>query len=83
MFSLCPFDISVSVGAFIIGLGQISSFLSLVSSSCHNILEIITIHFIHTFYHYKMNFISHNIVSDVITVLLSYINVMICIIHYV
>ena len=25
----CPFDISVSVGAFVIGLGQISSFLSL------------------------------------------------------
>ena len=26
----CPFDISVGVGAFAIGLGQISSFLSLV-----------------------------------------------------
>ena len=25
---LCPFDISVGIGAFIIGLGQISSFLS-------------------------------------------------------
>ena len=25
---LCPFDISVGVGAFVIGLGQISSFLS-------------------------------------------------------
>ena len=25
----CPFDISVGVGAFVIGLGQISSFLSL------------------------------------------------------
>ena len=24
----CPFDISVGVGAFVIGLGQISSFLS-------------------------------------------------------
>ena len=29
MLSLCPFDISVGVGAFVIGLGQISSFLSL------------------------------------------------------
>ena len=28
MLSLCPFDISVGVGAFIIGLSQISSFLS-------------------------------------------------------
>ena len=26
---ICPFDISVGVGAFVIGLGQISSFLSL------------------------------------------------------
>ena len=26
----CPFDISVGVGAFVIGLGQISSFLSLL-----------------------------------------------------
>ena len=25
----CPFDVSVGVGAFVIGLGQISSFLSL------------------------------------------------------
>ena len=29
VFSLCPFDISVGVGAFVIGLSQISSFLSL------------------------------------------------------
>ena len=29
LLSLCPFDISVGVGAFVIGLGQISSFLSL------------------------------------------------------
>ena len=28
VLSLCPFDISVDVGAFVIGLGQISSFLS-------------------------------------------------------
>ena len=32
MLSLCPFDISVEVGAFIIGLGQIFSFLFLVRS---------------------------------------------------
>ena len=31
MLSLCPFDISVGVGAFVIGLGQISSFLSIYS----------------------------------------------------
>ena len=29
VLSLCPFDISVGVGAFVTGLGQISSFLSL------------------------------------------------------
>ena len=29
VLSLCPFDISVGVGAFVIGLGQISSFLYL------------------------------------------------------
>ena len=29
VLSLCPFDISVGEGAFVIGLGQISSFLSL------------------------------------------------------
>ena len=28
VLSFCPFDISVGVGAFVIGLGQISSFLS-------------------------------------------------------
>ena len=28
VLSLCPFDISVGIGAFVIGLGQISSFLS-------------------------------------------------------
>ena len=28
VLSLCPFDISVGVGAFVIGMGQISSFLS-------------------------------------------------------
>ena len=29
VLSLCPFDFSVGKGAFVIGLGQISSFLSL------------------------------------------------------
>ena len=28
VLSLCPFDISVGIGAFVIRLGQISSFLS-------------------------------------------------------
>ena len=40
VLSLCPFDISVGVGAFVIGLGQISSFLSLenlVTNSFRNI----------------------------------------------
>ena len=31
VLSLCPFDISVGIGAFVIGLGQISSFLSLLA----------------------------------------------------
>ena len=30
----CPFDISVGVGAFVIGLGQISSFLSSTGEDC-------------------------------------------------
>ena len=29
VMSLCPFDISVGVGAFVIGLSQISSFFSI------------------------------------------------------
>ena len=32
VLSLCPFDISVGVVAFVIGLGQISSFLSLLQN---------------------------------------------------
>ena len=31
VLSLCPFDISVGVGASVIGLGQISSFLFLLN----------------------------------------------------
>ena len=31
VLSLCPFDISVVIGAFVIGLSQISSFLSFFS----------------------------------------------------
>ena len=31
VLSLCPFDISVGVGAFVIGLSQISSFFSFVA----------------------------------------------------
>ena len=34
VLSLCPFDISVGVGAFVIGLSEISSFFSLKSSKC-------------------------------------------------
>ena len=34
LLSLCPFDISVDVGSFVIGLDQISSYLSL--HFCHN-----------------------------------------------
>ena len=33
VLSLCPFDISVGVGAFVIGLSQISSFFSESTSS--------------------------------------------------
>ena len=35
VLSLCPFGISVGVGAFVIGLSQISSFFS--SFKCYNI----------------------------------------------
>ena len=34
--SLCPFDISAGVGAFVIGLTQISSFFSVESKDCMN-----------------------------------------------
>ena len=34
VLSLCPFDISVGVGAFVIGLSQISSFFSCFTSIC-------------------------------------------------
>ena len=37
----CPFDISVGVGAFVIGLGQISSFLSSSLSSFVNIHRVV------------------------------------------
>ena len=33
VLSLCPFDISVGVGAFVIGLSQISSFFSSINKS--------------------------------------------------
>ena len=33
LLSLCPFDISVGVGAFVIGLSQISSFFSQKNSA--------------------------------------------------
>ena len=33
---LCPFDISVSIGVFVIGLGQISSFLSVFALNMLN-----------------------------------------------
>ena len=44
VLSLCPFDISVGVGAFVIGLGHISSFLSLyleVGEQCHTRLLVL------------------------------------------
>ena len=37
VLSLCPFDISVGVGAFVIGLSQTSSFLSSYVSIDNNI----------------------------------------------
>ena len=39
VLSLCPFYISVGVGAFVIGLGQISSFLSLSKQKCYPLLN--------------------------------------------
>ena len=38
----CPFDITVGVGAFVIGLGQISSFLSLHAPIIHKLLQVST-----------------------------------------
>ena len=48
MLSLCPFDISVSVGvgAFVIGLSQISSFFSKDFCDCHKSEHAGTKHFI-------------------------------------
>ena len=45
VLSLCPFDISVGVGAFVIGLRQISSFLSL-TLEMNNVHRAILIHLI-------------------------------------
>ena len=41
VMSLCPFDISVGVGAFVKGLGQISSFLSLYCNIRRLIIPVI------------------------------------------
>ena len=46
VLSLCPFDISVGVGAFVIGLGQISSFLCL-HIQMHNLKFIFTDKYCH------------------------------------
>ena len=40
VLSLCPFDISVGVGAFVIGLSQISSFFSLYIFALFFVLKI-------------------------------------------
>ena len=40
VLSLCHFDISVGIGAFVIGLGQISSFLSKILVNCKCIWSI-------------------------------------------
>ena len=39
VLSLCPFDISVGVGAFVIGLSQISSFFSICIDHVHILLH--------------------------------------------
>ena len=51
VLSLCPFDISVGVGAFVIGLGQISSFLSMMGAQKDNIQKTIDDLREKTFYH--------------------------------
>ena len=43
VLSLCPFDISVGVEAFVIGLSQISSFLSLVYKHKEHVICVIFI----------------------------------------
>ena len=40
VLSLCPFDISVGVGAFVIGLSQISSFFSFQTHSLLSYLAV-------------------------------------------
>ena len=57
VLSLCPFDISVGVGAFVIGLGLISSFLSL-----RNLLKDVSCFKIHiyriiSFSQYQLRFV--------------------------
>ena len=55
----CPFDISVGVGAFVIGLGQISSFLSWIQYYCLNDIIDYTVHLIlTTFSHQQIFFLS-------------------------
>ena len=49
VLSFCHFVISVGVGAFVIGLGKISSFLSLCISHNSTRLSYITGSFLHTF----------------------------------
>ena len=67
MLSLCPFDISVGVGAFVIGLGQISSFLSL-SQDCQSVRQshrIVTLpgmfvmRHLYIFYLYLIKYVPH------------------------
>ena len=44
MLSLCPFDISVGVGAFVVGLSQISSFLSWKTDEHRDMAKCLTRH---------------------------------------
>ena len=41
VFSVCPFDISVGVGAFVIGLSQIFSIFSLDVQDCQQLIGLL------------------------------------------
>ena len=61
VLSLCPFDISVGVGAFVIGLGQISSFLFLCLFLSYGWLLVLSLY-------YKEDYFS-NLYMYVLTIL--------------
>ena len=56
MLSLCPFDISVGVGAFVIGLSQISSFFSV-----NNVFDYNLQWWLSTFFQHQPTFLEQSL----------------------